>query len=108
MDRLRSLREEKGITQLRMSIEIGVAQETISGYELGKTVPNVETLGKLADFLGVSTDYLLERTNVRTPVSELTVDGLSSDERELVSLFRKLRPSERGKAVGFLMGVLER
>ena len=84
MKHLRILREERGITQLRLSLEAGVAQETISGYERDKTMPSVETLIKLADYLGTSTDYLLERTEVRAPVSQLTIDGLTAEELELL------------------------
>ena len=107
MNNLRIIREEKGITQLRLSIEAGVAQETISGYELGKTMPSAETLCKLADFIGTSTDYLLDRTEIRSPISQLTVDGLSADELELITLYRKLSKQQRGKATGFLMGLQE-
>lgn len=107
MENLRILREEKGITQLRLSLEIGVAQETVSGYELGKTAPSAETLLKLADYLGTSTDYLLGRTSVRTPVAQLTVSGFSSDELELIALYRRLKKERRAQALGFLMGMQE-
>lgn len=107
MRQLRKIREEKGVTQLRLSMEAGVAQETISGYERGKTMPSVETLCKLADFLGTSTDYLLERTDVCAPVSRLTIDGIAAEELELLSAFRKLPPSRKGKALGFVMGLSE-
>ncbi|MDO5112216.1 MAG: helix-turn-helix transcriptional regulator [Clostridia bacterium] len=107
MENLRTLREQKGITQLRLSVEIGVAQETVSGYELGKTMPSAETLCKIADFLDTSTDYLLDRTHVKAPVTQLTIDGLSADELEVVSLFKKMSKEQRDKAVGFMMGILE-
>lgn len=107
MKNLRIIREKKHVTQLRLSMEVGVAQETISGYELGKTMPSMETLCKMADFLGVSTDYLLDRTDVHVPVSQLTVDGLSADELEIVSLLRRMNSLERGKAYGFIQGLWE-
>ena len=61
MENLRIIRNRKHITQLRLSIEAGVSQETISAYESGKAMPSVETLCKMADFLHVSTDYLLDK-----------------------------------------------
>lgn len=59
MERLKKLRIEKNISQVRLSVELGVAQETISAYERGKAIPTPENLKKLATFLNTSTDYLL-------------------------------------------------
>ena len=42
-NRIRELREEKHITQVRLSTELGVAQETISAYEQGRHLPAFET-----------------------------------------------------------------
>lgn len=69
MERLKKLREEKNISQVRLSIEIGVAQETISAYERGKAVPTCENLIKIAKYLNTSTDYLLRIIQHETPIS---------------------------------------
>ncbi len=61
--RLKSLREEKKITQDELAIHIGVGRPTIAGYETKGKQPSFEILEKLADFFGVSIDYLLGRTN---------------------------------------------
>lgn len=63
MNNLKKLREEKNMTQTRLSIEIEVSQEIISHYELGNSKPNVDNLIKIADFFHCSTDYLLNRTD---------------------------------------------
>jgi Predicted transcriptional regulators len=47
-NRIRELREEKHITQVRLSTELGVAQETISAYEQGRHLPSVSSLMKLS------------------------------------------------------------
>lgn len=67
MKNLRSIRKEKNITQIRLSIAAEVSQETISAYESGKAFPSVETLIKMADFLETSVDYLLDRTSNSLP-----------------------------------------
>lgn len=108
MEHLRVIREKKNITQLRLSVEAGVAQETISGYELGKTKPSVDTLCKMADFLGTSVDYLLERTDIQAPVSQLTIDGFSAEELEMISVYKKLNKGQRSKALGFMLGLTEK
>lgn len=107
MDNLRIIREKKNITQLRLSVEAGVAQETISGYELGKTKPSVETLCKMANFLGTSVDYLLGRTDVQTPISQLIIDSFSAAELEMIVAYKKLNKEQKGKALGFMMGMVE-
>ena len=47
MNRIKELREEKKITQVRLSIELEVSQETISAYEKGKYSPSVKSLIRL-------------------------------------------------------------
>lgn len=59
------LRKEKGIYQRELARLLGVSIGTISNYEHGVHNPDPETLNKLADYFGVSTDYLLNRTQYR-------------------------------------------
>lgn len=63
--KLRLLREERGKTQDEVSNILNIARGTYAHYELGKRSPDYDTLKKLADFFGVSTDYLLDRTEKR-------------------------------------------
>lgn len=46
-----------------MSMELNIAQNTLSQYETGVREPDLKTLRLLADFFDVSIDYLLERTD---------------------------------------------
>ena len=62
-NRLRQLRKAKGYTQIKVQMETGVEQALLSKYENGERVPPPDTLVKLADFYGVSVDYLLHRTD---------------------------------------------
>lgn len=61
--RLKELRKKKGLTQLRLAIELNTTQNTISRYETGEHEPGIAELLKLADYFNVSVDYLLERTD---------------------------------------------
>lgn len=63
MTNLKKLREDRNLTQVRLSIEVEVSQELISAYELGKNKPNVDNLLKLANYFNCSTDYILDRTD---------------------------------------------
>lgn len=60
---LRILRKEKGYTQLAVQMKTGIEQALLSKYETGDRVPPTETLLQLAEFYGVSIDYILCRTD---------------------------------------------
>lgn len=60
---LKSLRIQKNKTQLQVQIDTGIEQALLSKYENGLRVPPTETLIILADYYGVSMDYIMKRTN---------------------------------------------
>ena len=59
MNRIAQLRKEKGMNQQQLGKALGAAQNTISNWELGKRDPDYTMCIRLADFFGVSLDYLL-------------------------------------------------
>lgn len=61
--RLKELRKSKGISQLKLAIDLNTNQNTISRYETGEREPGIVELIKIADYFNVSVDYLLNRTN---------------------------------------------
>ena len=65
--RIRDLREDKDLKQKDLAEYLQVHQTTYSDYELGRLNVPVAVLHKLADFYGVSVDYLLGRTDVKEP-----------------------------------------
>ena len=61
--RLRLLRKQKNISQVRLAIDLDMSQNTISRYETGEHEADYATLIRIADYFNVSIDYLLERTD---------------------------------------------
>ena len=59
-NRLKEIRESKGLTLEDVGKGVGLATNTISRYETGKREPKLETWKKLANFFGVSVPYLRE------------------------------------------------
>ena len=59
---IRGLREDRDLRQRELAALLNVSQNTYSQYENGVIELTAETLIKLADFYGVSVDYLLSRT----------------------------------------------
>ncbi len=63
--RIRKLRLERDLTQEELGKEIGVKNYSVYSYEKGRAYPDAERLMALADFFGVSMDYLMGRTDKR-------------------------------------------
>ena len=61
--RLKDIRKAKGISQLKLAIDLNTNQNTISRYETGEREPGIVELIRIVDYFDVSVDYLLERTD---------------------------------------------
>ena len=57
--KLKQAREKTGFTQREVAKETKIPNSTLANYETGRTQPDLETIGILADFYGVSVDWLL-------------------------------------------------
>ena len=66
-NRLRDLREDNDLPQKTLADYLQVHKTTYSDYELGRLNIPVSALHKLADYYGVSVDYLLGRTKIKEP-----------------------------------------
>lgn len=80
-NRLKELRLKHGYYQKEVCEKLDIAQNTLSGYENGTRKPKQEILIKLAEFYGVTTDYLLGQEN--------TIDNLEEEFPEAIQLIRK-------------------
>lgn len=61
--RLKELRKQKGLSQVRLSVDLCIPQNSISRFENGIRIPDCDTLIQIADYFNVSIDYLVGRTN---------------------------------------------
>ncbi len=68
-ERLKRLREERGLTQTRLAELLGMAARSYNRWERGGHVPSLEMLIKAADVLQVTLDELVGRTEIRTTPS---------------------------------------
>ena len=84
MSGLKEARKKAGCTQQQASDESGVALGTLRRWEQGVNEPDIDSIIKLADLYGVSTDELL---GSRFAV-EYTTEELTDGERLLVDLYR--------------------
>ena len=63
-NRIRDLREDMDLRQVDVANATGIDQKTLSNYETGKTNPDSTSLIKLANFFGVSIDYLVGYSSI--------------------------------------------
>lgn len=66
-EKLKTARKEAGYSQRQVESLTGIKQSTLAGYEIGRTEPDIETLGTLADFYNVSTDWLIGTKGKNNP-----------------------------------------
>lgn len=107
MKNLKIIREKNKISQIRLSIELEVSQETISSYETGKAFPTCENLIKLSNIFNTSTDYLLDLTDISTPINKISNKELTEQEYIVLSNFRILSDNKKDKLIGYLDGLKE-
>jgi putative prophage repressor len=103
-EKLKKLRKERGYTIQTVSDSIGIAVRTYQNYEYGQREISTETLFKIADFYGVTTDYLLGRDNAESS----TMDKLTSQfnmtllEKKIVENYLALPKDMRCDLMTFL------
>jgi transcriptional regulator with XRE-family HTH domain len=101
MLRLKELREQKGISQVKIAKILGFAQNTISNWESGKRDPDSETILKIADCFGVTVDYLLGKDEKNFPgKAEDDTDNKLNDI--LFNNIESLSPEGRQKAEEYI------
>ena len=95
-NRIRELREDKDLRQIDVANATGIDQKTLSNYETGKTNPDSHAIIRLAEFFGVTTDYLLG-VSVSNIMSETDLnEKLGNIQKELGEIKKFLNSQKRG------------
>ena len=105
MNNLLTLRKELNLTQEEMSKKLNLGRCTYGNYEIERTDPSIDILIKLADFFECSIDYLVGRSNELDTV--IIQNDISSDERELINVYKMLDYSLKAKLIGYAYGLKE-
>ena len=67
MKNIKLIRVTKDYTQLKVQLDTGISQSTLSKYETGELLPTTDNLIVLAKYYNTSLDYLLDLTDERKP-----------------------------------------
>jgi len=115
LNNIKILRVEKNLSQGELAKQVNVSQTAVSQWEIGKTNPDKNSTNLLADFFGVSVDYLLGRTDERTSTyyasnihgstfvqsnGSVNISGdvvTSKEEAEILRVYRSLDVRGRSK-----------
>lgn len=108
MKRIATLRNEKRISQIALSMKMNVSQKTISDYENGKSEPSISSLKKLANIFDTSVDYLIEYTDIKTPIDKINQNQFTEEEYTLLNIFRDLSKKDQYIAIGVLTGIKQK
>ena len=92
---LKKLRADNGISQQQLADAIGLSQTSIWKYENQTGEPTLDTLMKLANYFGVSVDYLIGYSPEPNPYLPKRAAEPSCEEWELLYAYRKLPKRER-------------
>lgn len=72
-EQIKKLRLNKSLTQVELANKLGVAKQSVSNWENENIMPSIEMLIKIADYFGVTTDFLLGLSDKHT----VNTEGLS-------------------------------
>ena len=104
MNRLKEIRESKGMTQTQLGEVIGAKKSAVSLWESGKRQIDNNTLKSLADFFGVSVDYILGRD--QEELAQLSLDN-DVEIRFLARGGEHLSPERRKKVEALLASLMD-
>ena len=91
MNRIKDLREDRDLRQIDVAKATGLDQKTLSNYETGKTNPDSYAIIRLAEFFGVTCDYLLGVTDSSIENNFDLIAEIESIEKKLTSVKKYLR-----------------
>jgi transcriptional regulator with XRE-family HTH domain len=106
MNNLKKLRKDRKLSQSDIAEFLNITANAYGHYELGKRQPNPETLVKLADFYGVSIDYILGRDDTEPEDPIVNNINIPNDYKEIpVALYhaaKGLTQKEADAVVSFI------
>lgn len=98
MNTITKLRESRNLKQKELANILKISPQALSGYENGYREPDYDILCRIADFFGVTTDYLLHREPDSGYVYSQKDSELTKDEIELLTIYRSIVPELRQNA----------
>jgi len=94
-NRLKSLLDERQVTQKQLAQDLNIASTTVNGYVQDYREPDFATLDLLASYFSVSADYLIGHAGYESKNKQL-----NANESEIITLFRILTDEQQDYLIG--------
>lgn len=120
-ERLERVLSEKGIGKMQMLSDLSLGKNQFSYWKKTGAIPNGFTVNKIANYLDISVDYLLGKTDHKEsfsaadkeadsppPAQESSGPELSEQEQQLVNIFRAASPEARIEMIAAMVHVRDR
>ena len=101
-NRIRELRKKYHMSQIHLSIELEVSQETVSAYEKGKYYPSFQTPLRLSKIFNASIDYIMGLSDEMRQNPHL-----SDSEYVLLNHYSRLNENQKEKALAYMQGLYD-
>lgn len=102
---LQTIRKKLGLKQIKVAMDLGTTQETISSYETGRVFPNIDMLIALAKYYNTPIDYLLGLTKYDIPTNDIKTNNITDDYFMLLTKINKLSSINKAKAEAYIDGL---
>lgn len=90
-NRIKSLREKRGLIQELLATELGITQQMLSKYERNSSIIKVDVLKKLAGYFNVTTDYLLGLSDVKRDLTgQIRINETIDEYYDLIEVYKRL------------------
>lgn len=108
-DTLKQIREKNGLTKRELCEKTGISERAYLTYEFGEREPKISVIQKLADFYGVTTDYLLGREPAPDdPIEMLSRElNLNLYEKAIVTAYLAMDTKSRTDLVKMVQTVAD-
>lgn len=99
MNRIKELRAEKNIFQSKLASLLKVRQNTISNWETGRSEPDQDALREMSKIFGVSIDYILGNTDIKSPLTSEDISGLTEKQIKILEMMDKLPEQDQDEII---------
>lgn len=111
VDNLKSARKSTGMTQKDVSTALNISPNTYKNYEQGLREPNGDTIVALANLFGVTTDYLLGRSDAKPPEDPIKLAAqefhLDSAQRGILAAYLYMDPDDRKQFIAYIKQIVD-
>ena len=89
LDNMQKLREKKKITQVKLSMMVGISQQSITYYETNTRIPSLPVAYRIAKALGTSIEGLMDENNIIAKYYSLSESDRDTINQMIETLYNK-------------------